>query len=239
MRQQDKRRVYLPILDLSTKTFALESHGYLKPEKTISESLDDYGVRNSRRPVHLLHAHWCKFSTNHSCSCNLFNLSPPKQIRVRIECTKTHIKPILEFAAKAQENGGSMITNDILDCIEAQTKIEARGRAFAMVFPCLETEWNHGLGTKALVRLRTAVNSKEASDLQEGREEAEDTQIMAERRKAPSDELLSSFGGEKSRASPEVVMWEEPNDEGKRMFKWAYKNKINFETLSFKNVNSH
>jgi hypothetical protein len=157
------QKSYLPIVDLSSKCLSLHGEPCYRPELEVTKALQYLGISNaSTKPTQKndqTHARWCSVHQG-KCNCHLHNHWKPASMRVRVECTRAHLKPILEMASQFQSHGGSEITNDILDCIEPQSDIEIRDRSILFAYPCIKTQWNYGLGEKSLIRARTPLQKR-------------------------------------------------------------------------------
>ncbi|KAJ3322852.1 hypothetical protein HDV06_002713 [Boothiomyces sp. JEL0866] len=155
---------FLPLLDMSSKSLMVQGNeGYLPGPLKARQLYNQMGIpchaiNNSKRhrfakPTHIIHKAWCSFSKNSKCICQLYNPHPPQELLVRVECTKGKINGFVEYAQIANENGAYNLTNSILHCFEAQRNMEIEERANTMVYPVLNTKWNHKVGEDTLLKV--------------------------------------------------------------------------------------
>nr|KAJ3419986.1 hypothetical protein HK105_006257 [Polyrhizophydium stewartii] len=161
----------LPMADLSAKSLFVAGHesGIGSSIRTRNrEELERYGIiarrpasstrslKPAAQPAHMRHRLWCKLANAGSvCTCKLAQPGRPVTTWVRIGGTAESIGREITFARIANQAGGSELGDAVRDCLALQTEpfpTEA-DRDYTLMFPVLKTPWNHGLGTKAYLRI--------------------------------------------------------------------------------------
>ncbi|KAJ3275850.1 hypothetical protein HDV01_006716 [Terramyces sp. JEL0728] len=156
---------FLPLLDMSSKSLLIQGNEGFLPVSLKARQLYQQmdiscrAINNSKghkfaKPSHINHKSWCSFARNSKCNCQLYNPLPPKETLVRVECTKGKINGFVEYAQCANENGAYHLTNSILHCFEAQKNMEMEERANTMVYPVLNTKWNHQVGEDTMLKVK-------------------------------------------------------------------------------------
>ncbi|KAJ3373953.1 hypothetical protein HDU91_000009 [Kappamyces sp. JEL0680] len=160
----DKPHKFLPILDFTTKSLYVRPHCYSSKTSTFRDALELYGIKtntqalNRDKPVvspHLVHKTWCRISLG-KCTCRLASRSGPATQLVRIgrppafylECIKNKVEPVLDLALRSQDVGAADLTIDIFACLESQKDVSSSNRSLCLVYPVLDTYWNHNIGER-------------------------------------------------------------------------------------------
>ncbi|KAJ2994942.1 hypothetical protein HDV02_001171 [Globomyces sp. JEL0801] len=154
MNEEKPAKIYLPLLDVSSKSLIVQGNLSTGPFEIFTQygcKMDRHAARKNKMlkgkrkrvtPSHTQHKHYCNAVNGGECRCELLNLSAPKSTLVRVECTKEHIESQLKFALLAKESGAQEVQKD-------QDPLE---RALTLTFPTLKTRWNHEVGDTTLIK---------------------------------------------------------------------------------------
>jgi hypothetical protein len=151
-----KTKTYLPILDISTHFLSINGQTLVNPTKSEDTHFLRLGRMESNCPSH---ENRCCIQEG-KCSCRNHNRFKPAKVQIRVECSPSQLQPIMQFASDMHLHGQNEISDAILDCIDSQIRIDWRNRAFTFAYPVLDTQWNHGMGQKTMIRRNKIPNER-------------------------------------------------------------------------------
>ena len=156
-----KQHTYLPLLDFTSKSLCITG------SKNLSTKNEYYQDDDFISPQ-LRHRSWCHSRKNKSCNCRANKMSGASKQVVRIglilipgndidrrcflECTTNHLMPIVDLVAEVQMLGMTDLACDVLECLSSQRSLPRRVRDLALVYPVLNTLWNHQVGEKTYIQ---------------------------------------------------------------------------------------